>query len=149
MYRWRAVTLVVAFTLVAAAQEKPNFSGTWKCDVARSVGCLDNSIAVIKHENDTLTMSMGGGKEPSTVYKVGETVTFSPAKPGAEKSAQTTARWDGNTLVTEMVTNEGDKRTATSTWRLSADGKELTIEVQRTGAKVQPHSKYVYVKTSS
>ena len=146
-----AVAVLVAAPVVLPAQAKPNFSGTWKCDVKRSVGCSDNSVAVIKHDGDSLTMTMGAGKGPQVIYRVGETVTTAPMKPtdrAGDKApqSQVTARWEGDVLLTEVVTVEADKRIATSTWRLSADGKELIIDVKRTGRNTEPSSKYVYIK---
>lgn len=136
-----------AIPVIAAAQKTPNFSGTWKCDVARSVGCADASIAVINHDATTLTMTMGAGKGPSAVYRIGQTVTTTPNPDRPSAVSQGQARWNGDVLVTEITATEPENRTVTSTWRLSADGKELTIDVKRTGSNVRPSSKYVYVKT--
>jgi hypothetical protein len=120
-----AVAVLVAAPVVLPAQAKPNFSGTWKCDVKRSVGCSDNSVAVIKHDGDSLTMTMGAGKGPQVIYRVGETVTTTPMKP---------------------TDRAGDKAPQSQVTRLSADGKELIIDVKRTGRNTEPSSKYVYIK---
>ena len=135
-----SVVVVVALPTLVAAQPKPNFSGTWKCDTSRTTGgsCTTDAI-VIKHSGDTITVQ---SVQPSPIvqtYKLdGTETTNDPAQKLGNSGRplgqlKVTGRWEGTAAVIETRTLEEPPRVTKSTWRLSADGKELVIDSDRGG----------------
>lgn len=139
-----------------AAQSKPNFTGTWKCDPSRtSNGSCTSDAIVIKHSGDTLTAHR---LEPSPVVQTfkldGTETTNDPAqklgfsgRPLPQTKA--TGRWEGAAAVIEMRTLEEPARLTKQTWRLNADGKELVIESERSGPGAPAPNKVTWVKAGS
>ena len=144
---------------------KVDFSGEWQLDKARSEGLppgTDQTMSV-KQEGDrvdVITRVSGGpagDRAHQDKYTVnGEAADFNPPLMGATtaKSAKRTAKWatEGKGFdTTEQAEIDGPQGAAsinaTRTWRLSDDGKTLTIEM----ALEQPDggvnkSKRVYTK---
>ena len=124
------VALVIPFT--AHAQAKPDFSGTWTLDAAKSDpapagrggggGGRGGGAAgpvTIKQTATDITIGMA-------TYKLdGSEVTITGGRGGDAKAK---AMWDGATLV---VTTTRDIQGTTITMKdvrsLSADGKEMTV----------------------
>ena len=145
------LAVLVGVPLVTMAQSKPNFSGTWNCDQKRSTNCLSAGV-VIKHTGETLAVSRAEAKAVVQTFRLdGTETTNEPAQEiglrgGKLPQSQATARWDGNTVIIETRTLEDKPRIRQSVWRLSADGKELTIE--GAGPDGSP-TKNVYMKAGS
>jgi hypothetical protein len=142
------VALIVPF--IAHAQAKPDFSGTWTLDPARSEpaggggggrgggggggGRGPAGPVVIKQTATDITIGMN-------TYKLDGSAVEIQGRGGVSKA---TAKWDGNKLV---ITTTGDAGgtpfTTTQTRSLSADGKEMTVE----GSGGRGPTKQVYTKS--
>jgi hypothetical protein len=150
--------LVLAVAL--SAQSKPDFSGTWLIDVARSGPqaeiWLQRRAALFKIEqtNETVIIDTGDG----SLFAVPEPVTETPLVypldsppvtvldrslgdlPNFVRKIETAAHWEGSTLVT-LTTHIAETPLGRSgitrvvTFDLSSNGRELTVE--RTGYRGQ------------
>lgn len=138
MKRFSAGVLAVALALAASAalaQQKPNFSGNWTINQAKSnfgdVPAPDTFTRKIVHAEPSITIDEEQGSPigvQQTQRKMttdGKESTFNTS--GADVKA--TAKWDGSSLV--VVSNVpaigiayNDRMT------LSADGKTLTSSVR-------------------
>jgi hypothetical protein len=146
------VVLALAVTALAFAQAKPDFSGTWKLDPAKSeMGQAGGppgggrgpgmGTVTVKQTATELTREMARGERTmSMTYKLDGTESTNTMGPTTAKS---TASWNGDSLVikTTRETPNGAMET-TETWTLGAGGKELTIVSQ--GPRGE--RKMVYVK---
>lgn len=130
------VVLALAVTALAFAQAKPDFSGTWTLDPARSEmggpgggGRGPGGPAgpmTVKQTAAELTREVNrGGQTMTMVYKLDGTESTNTMGPMTAKS---TASWNGDKLVVKTVreTPNGAMET-TETWSLGAGGKELSI----------------------
>ena len=131
------VVLALAVTALAFAQGKPDFSGTWTLDPAKSQmggggapgggGRGPAGPITITQTATELTRQVTGreGQPITLTYKLDGTESTNTMGP---TTARSKASWDGNKLVLKTVreTPNGTVE-ATDTWSLSADGKELTI----------------------
>ena len=138
-----------ALSLGYGQSAKVDFSGEWQLDKARSEGLppgLDQAMTV-KQEADRLEVKVrvsGGPQGDQTLedrYVVnGEAADFKPPMVGGGgtvKSAKRTAKWASEAKgfdATEQAEVKGpdgsdDTLKATRTWRLSDDGKTVTIEM--------------------
>ena len=126
---------------------KVDFSGEWQLDKDRSEGLppgSDQAISVKQH-GERLEVKIrvsggpGGDRTLEDIYVVnGEAADFKPPLMGGttSKSAKRTAKWatEGKGFdATEQAEIDGPQGIATvkatRTWRLSDDGKTLTIEM--------------------
>jgi len=128
--------LVVLLSPTSFAQQKPDFSGTWKMNVAKSdFGALpgpDSRTDVITHKDPSLTDEVTAegaqGKQQSTIKYTtdGKEVTNQMGP----REVKSTLKWEGNNLiVTSKFLYNDNEVNARSSWSLSADGKTLTINV--------------------
>jgi hypothetical protein len=128
------VCALLMLTGSAAAADKPDFSGDWTMNVAKSnFGILPPPISIkrkITHAEPAMTIveDQDGGAGVVTTTRVyttdGKETTFTSQ--GAE--VKTAAKWDGDTLVVDSKVDVAgllfnDKMT------LSADGKALTSTI--------------------
>ena len=124
---------VLVFTASLAAQSKPNFSGTWKLNVAKSdFGVLPPSNGrtdIIDHQDpnlkDTVSDDAAQGQQN---YTLAMTTDGKEAinKPGGLEM-KNVATWDAsNLLVNTKLQFQGSDVTIKTSWALSADGKTLT-----------------------
>jgi len=124
---------LIVFAASLAAQSKPNFSGTWKLNVAKSdFGVLPPSNGrtdVIDHQDptlkDTVSNDAADGKQE---YTLTMTTDGKEAinKPGGLEM-KNVATWDASNLsVNTKLQFQGSDVTIKTTWALSEDGKTLT-----------------------
>lgn len=158
-----SVVLVFAFCgLAAGASAKADFSGTWALDKARSEGLppdMDQTLT-IKQTGDRVDVEakISGGRGEQTVndsYVLdGKEQDFTPALIGGGKGkGKRTSAWtaDGDGFdAAEEATLEGPEGAETvkakRRWRVSPDGKTLTIEMTFEGANGPVNSKRVFTK---
>jgi hypothetical protein len=132
---------------VLAAQTRPDFSGTWRMDASRSESAMQaepvKSMTVVitqtasditietttergkSLETYSFSASMGSAtdKTRSATEKTGSVADKTGG--GTEK----TARWQGDTLVTDVVRDvRGQSVTAQQSRRLTASGNEMIVE---------------------
>ena len=122
-------------TLVASAQTKPDFSGTWKMNAAKSKferGGPDGIIIKFEQKDggirEVLTLT-GGNGERSVEAKYSADGKETDVSMGPE-NAKGSIKWEGETLVIAWKNGE---RSSTRKCKLSADGKTMTLEVVQTG----------------
>lgn len=146
------VVLALAVTAFVFAQAKPDFSGTWTLDPAKSEmgggpggggrgpGGPAGPMTVKQTATDLSREMSRGGQTMTMTYKLDGTESTNTMGPMTSKS---TASWNADKLVIKTVreTPNGTMET-TETWSLGAGGKELTI------VSVSPRGerKMVYVK---
>ena len=150
-------------TAPAADPARPDFSGRWELDAAKSEGIppdIKQSMTV-KQTGDRLEVvtKITGGPQDRTVndtYTVdGKQAEFTPAMLGGgkAKNGTRTASWsaDGKGMdvleQADLETSQGaDTIKGKRTWRLSEDGKVLTIEIDLVGGQGPIKGKRVFQK---
>jgi hypothetical protein len=148
---------VVTLPIIAGpsfAQSRPDLSGTWKLNVAKSdfgpVPGPNAQTDVIEQKGDTLKISVSAESDQGKLEYVetlttdGKEVALPPDSPAVHPAPEVTmqsiaASWDGPTLnVSQKLTYGTDPVTGVSHYTLSADGKTLTVasdyESQQGGA---------------
>ena len=148
----------------AAAPARPDFSGRWELDAAKSEGLppeMKQSMTVKQTgdrvEVETKIRGPEGDRTVNDTYALdGKTAEFTPALLGGggkAKKGTRNASWsaDGSGMdVTEEAEVENSEGTGTikgkRTWRLSEGGKVLTVEIDLAGPKGAIKGKRVYRK---
>lgn len=142
--RFALVTLAAAFAggLTAAAQQKPNFSGTW---TPTNQSAQEGGSITVKHDETTLTQSHAAeGPDHVNVYKLdGKESREALQSHGADIVSVSQATWKGDilTIVTRVTYSDGRKSVITQHWSLDAKG-QLTIagSVDMDGRPLQHHT---------
>jgi hypothetical protein len=125
--------LVGLCALTAAAQTKPDFSGTWKMNPAKSKFERGgpNSITIKFEQKDANLSEVmtlggdGGGGERSVEAKYTADGKETDVAMG-DQTVKGSIKWEGETLI---IAWKGDDRSFTRKCKLSADGKIMTLEV--------------------
>jgi hypothetical protein len=133
-FRLLCGALAVASFGLVSAQAKPNFSGTWKANIAKSdFGALpapDSRTDKIVHEDPDLkdTMTVVGQMGESTADLKYSTDGKESTNTVRGNEIKSTAKWDGDELtIAGKGSFNGADLTLNDRWSLSADGKTLTI----------------------
>lgn len=144
---------IAALFNIAAFAQKPNFSGSWKLNVAKSdfgpLPAPESRTDVIEHSDPNLkdavvAQSAQGKQEFTANYSTDGKEVSNKLGPREVKS---TATWEGNNLVMNSKTSFNDNEiTVKSTWTLSEDGKTLTQNVHFTSPMGEADQKLVYEK---
>jgi hypothetical protein len=128
------VLLTIAFGM-AHAQAKPNFSGTWKVNVAKSdFGAMpapDSRTDKIAHEDPDLKVHVAqSGQMGEMTYDAAYTTDGKECANNVNGNVfKSTVKWDGNDLSVETKgTFSGNEFTAKDRWTLSEDGNTITIQ---------------------
>ena len=128
---------VAALSLVipAGAWAKPNFSGTWKLNSAKSdFGQMtgpEKMERTVTHEDPSLKYStVQTGPQGEVTSQMAYTTDGKPATNQTPMGEVTgAATWDGDVLNIENKREfQGIQITQTERWSLSEDGKTLTID---------------------
>jgi hypothetical protein len=149
-----ALTAAIVLPFHARAQGKPDFSGTWMRDAAKSdqpMGRGGRGGAAV----DSLTIAQTPAQltekrgELTLVYKLdGSASTNQMPGRGGPQEVKSTAKWDGSKLVIESVRDfQGMSITQKETRSLSADGKEMTIEQSIATPQGERTTKQVFTKS--
>jgi hypothetical protein len=136
-----------------AAQSKPNFSGSWKLNIAKSdFGVLPPSNGrtdVIDHQDpslkDTVSDDAAQGQQNYTLAMTtdGKEATNNPG--GLEM--KNIATWTANNLVVNTKLQfQGSDVTIKTTWALSDDGKTLTESAHFESAMGETDQKLIFEK---
>ncbi len=146
--KWAAP--IALFCLATAwAESKPDFSGTWKPDMAKSdFGPMPGSEAPLKveHKDPNLTVwmkvqGMDGEQEIVTKNRTDGVETENSFGPMTFKSK---GNWDGSKLVIESKGDMGGQEMKfKEVWTLGAEGKTLTIERTMSGPMGEATQKVV------
>lgn len=135
----------------ASAQTvRPDFSGEWVLDLAKSVvpPSLQQAEMTVQHQDPTLAVTdrqrhdTGGtvGTYHYTIDGVASTATQGGT------TYETTGRWEGPVLVIRQKITGKMNSEPVERWSLSADGNVLTIERSRNDTKGTATRTFVYLK---
>jgi hypothetical protein len=152
-----AKCLVVAGIMLllcaAVAQAKPNFSGEWKMNTAKSefgmMPAPTSAVQKITHNDPELKVtstqvSERGEFTSNNSYTTDGKECVNKGRMGEIKSK---LKWDGDSLVIESKADfGGNDVTITDKWALSEDGKTLTINRHFASAQGEGDTKQVYEK---
>lgn len=123
-----ASILFVAFVTPAHTQTKPDFSGTWHMDPARSDSAAQTepigpvTLVITQTAKDIRVETTTNRGTTAQVYQFVATGKTPEADIG-------TARWSGDRLFFDAVREvRGQSVTMQQSRWLSADGKEMTVE---------------------
>jgi hypothetical protein len=157
-----AAALVVPF--MAQAQAKPNFSGTWTLDQAKSDpppqrgggggggggrGGGGGGGGRGGGGPITIVQSAADIKIGEATYKLdgSESVNQMQGR-GGPQEVKSKARWEGNTIVIESTRDMGGMSITTKEVRsLSADGKEMTVQTTNQTPQGEMTRKTVFTKS--
>jgi len=118
----------------AQAEDRPNFSGTWKANMSKSdfgrgpapEARLDRITHADPNLKDTITQRNQQGEITYDMnYSTDGKETSNTVRGNQFKS---TVHWDAAELVIESIGTLGGHVTLKDRWSLSADGKTLTIQ---------------------
>jgi hypothetical protein len=150
------LTFLIALPLTTAfAQQKPDFSGTWKLNVAKSdFGALpgpESRTDVITHKDPSLSDSVtSDGPQGKQQYTVNYTDGKEVVNKIGPREIKSTLKWEGSDLVisSKFVYNDADVNARVS-WALSPDGKTLTISVHFASTLGETDQKIIFEKQES
>jgi hypothetical protein len=137
--------LLLCFALVASAQSKPNFSGTWRLNLnasdyrAPSAARPDKMTLTIQQKGDHFKYRLDreqNGKKGG--YDVDVSVGRAPYE--SDEAGVVSIEWKGEALIVNILYNPGQERQSdlVETWTLSADGQRLTDDLVVHPPKQQP-----------
>jgi len=149
-----AALSVTAFATSMFAQTKPNFSGTWKLNVAKSdfgpLPAPDSRTDVITHNEPTIKIDVdskgGQGDFAGTInYTTDGKECVNHMGEGNEIKTKLT--WDGDDLVGDSAGSyEGNDFTAKDRWTLSDGGKTMTVTRHISAGGSDFDLKFVFAK---
>ena len=135
-----AALLVLLLSASAWAQDaKPNFTGKWNLDVAKSdFGPMpppDSVVHVIEHKepNVKIVTTQKSAQGETTNERLlttdgKENVNKMRMGPDGEQQVTSTSKWNGKALATSFkLSAQGAEFDINDSWTLSDDGKVLTI----------------------
>jgi hypothetical protein len=149
--------LVIPFP--ARAQGKPDFSGTWTLDTAKSDpppqgrgggGGGGGATLTIKQTGTELTVTSEGRQGPQTMtYKLdGSPSSNEVMGRGGAQTVKSTAKWDGSSLLIESTREfNGITITTKEVRRLDNGGKEMVVESTTQTPQGEQKRKVVYTKS--
>lgn len=145
-------TIAIISAAMVAAQNRPDFSGTWKQNMEKTPtksSWLKSYVNQIELQGGTMkvtTTTVGdrGERTYARVYTIGK----GEASQDREGDQFTTnVNWQGDTLVFDTVEKEHDTTlTSKEVWALSDNGRTLTKTIHRSGPQGESDQKYVLEK---
>jgi hypothetical protein len=151
-----AMAAAVVLPFPARAQGKPDFSGTWTLDTAKSDpppqgrGGGGASSMTIKQTGAELSVTSEGRQGPQTMtYKLdGSESSNQVMGRGGQQTVKSTAKWDGSNLVIETTRDvQGMSITTKEVRRLDSGGKEMVVESTTQTPQGEMKRKTVYTKS--
>jgi hypothetical protein len=120
---------------VLSAESKPNFTGTWKLNLAKSDmgGAPVEALTVEVDHHDPVFKYTAKGSASGQAFEETESLT-TDGKPGQDsKGATVTTRWEGESLVSEAIGGDGNVMYVTRL-SMSEDGKTVKRVFERKSA---------------
>jgi len=153
-----AMATAVVLPFHARAQAKPDFSGTWTLDTAKSDpapqgrggGGGGAGSVTIKQTGAELAVTSEGRQGPQTMtYKLdGSESSNQVMGRGGASTAKSVAKWDGSSLVIETTRDfNGMSITSKEVRRLDNGGKEMVVETTAQTPNGEQKRKTVYTKS--
>jgi hypothetical protein len=153
-----AATMAVILPFVAHAQGKPDFSGTWTLDTAKSDpapagrggGGGGAATLTIKQTGTELSIMSEGRQGPQTMtFKLdGSESTNQVMGRGGAAAVKSVAKWDGSSLVIETTREfNGMSITSKEVRKLDNGGKEMQVETTAQTPNGEQKRKVVYTKS--
>ena len=157
----KALTFVAVALLMAvpalAQDAKPDLSGTWSLDIAKSefggAPAPDSIVHVIEHKDPNLkittTQKSAQGELTNTrnVTSDGKENVNKMRTMVGEQDVHSTSSWSGRKLMTALKLDiQGNPIDIAEAWELSDDGKVLTVVRDIKTGQGDFHQKYVYNK---
>lgn len=153
---------IVALSVIALAATKPNFSGTWKMDRARSYGLPGNmnQTLVITQKDDQIELETkliqpNNERTVKDTYILdGKEYDFTPQAPPNQPppKGKRTAIWlpgEKGIQVTEVTTAETPKGPSTTQvvrkWTISGQG-ELVIDMYVDNPNISYEARRIFIK---
>ena len=133
------VLLTLTFSAaVLCAQTKPNFTGTWELNVAKSDlgGAPITKLTVQIDHNDPVFKYTAKGTADGQDFEETETLTTDGKASADSHGNQVAAHWEGTTLAGVVIATDGTPLYE-SKMTLSADGKTAFRDFARTGGDPQ------------
>ena len=152
-----ALATAVVIPFAARAQSKPDFSGTWTMDAAKSDpapqgrggGGGGGGSVTIKQTATELSVQTEGRQGPQTMtYKLdGSESSNEQMGRGGAVTVKSKAKWDGSTLVIESTRDLGGMSITTKeVRRLDNGGKDMIVESTTQTPNGEQKRKVVYTK---
>jgi hypothetical protein len=140
-----------------SAGARPNFSGTWKLNTAKSdFGPLpgpDSETTTIEHNDPMMKVnskSTGGPQGDQSMTMSMTTDGKEATNSIAGNDVKSTASWEGNSLVMNSKLKFQDQDLLIkSVWSLSPDGKTMTQDVHFTSPMGEADQKRIFDKQDS
>ena len=145
--------IFVATCLWAAQESKPNFSGKWELDVAKSeFGALPGPSSrtdVIDHQEPKvkITVTVKGPQGERTFERNYTTDGKENTNTQFNMEVKSKTHWEGKVLVTELKLEiQGNPLEIKEQWELSEDGKVLVIKRDLKSSQGDTSQKLVFSK---
>jgi hypothetical protein len=153
-----ALVAAVVIPFTARAQGKPDFSGTWTMDAAKSDpapqgrgggGGGGGSVTIKQTATELAITSEGRGGPQTMTYKLdGSESTNQVMGRGGAQEVKSKAKWDGSSLVIDTTREiQGMSITQHDVRKLDAGGKEMTVETTTQTPQGEMKRKVVYTKS--
>jgi hypothetical protein len=130
------------FLTAAIAADKPNLTGTWKMNLAKSdlgSNAIKSRVDTIEHKDPQLKISTTQDDENATNTVMRDYVTdgreMTHTILGGERKSS--AHWDANVLVIETKVTNGNY-TIHDRWALADDHKSIRIDRELSNAPGRP-----------
>jgi len=154
-----AIVTAAVIPFAARAQGKPDFSGTWTMDTAKSDpapqgrggGGMGGGSVTVKQTATELSITSEGRQGPQTMtYKLdGSESTNQVMGRGGAQTVKSKAKWDGSSLVIDTTRDmNGTTVTTKEVRRLDSGGKEMVVETTAQTPQGEQKRKVVYTKGS-
>jgi len=148
------IVVAVVISLTARAQGRPDFSGSWTRDAAKSdpvQGRGGGSSGLTIKQTATeiaITITGRGGPETSIYNLDGSESTNQSQSPEGPLTVKGTAKWEGASLVIETSrVIQGMTVTTREVRTLDTGGKEMTIEAVTKSPQGEIRRKVVFTKS--
>lgn len=151
-----AATMAVILPFAAHAQGKPDFSGTWTLDTAKSDpapagrGGGGAATLMIKQTGTELSIQSEGRQGPQTMtYKLdGSESKNEQMGRGGAQTIMSKAKWDGASLVIDTTREiQGMSITTHEVRKLDNGGKEMKVESTTQTPQGEIKRNVVYTKS--
>jgi hypothetical protein len=151
-----SMAAMLLLSLAATAQDKPDFSGKWQLDVAKSdfgefpVPDSQTNVIEQKDRNIKLTQTIRGEAVPGGEASM-EREFITDNKEHSVKigpaDARSTATWNGDALVidTKIETPAGTMQIGDS-WKLTDGGKQIVVTRDFKTPQGEQHQRLVFNK---